>query len=75
MVDVLGVIKSWTDSTGAICAKLDLQVSTSADLPSIGDVIGGMKVQAGSFAQIIQAATVVTLDDDTSAGTWYPEQS
>lgn len=75
MVDVLGVIKSWQDETGAICAKLDLQVSTAAELPSIGEVVGGMKVQAGSFAQIIQAATVVTLDDDTTAGTWYPEQS
>lgn len=75
MVDVFGVIKSWQDETGAICAKLDLQVSTAAELPSIGEVVGGMKVQAGSFAQIIQAATVVTLDDDTTAGTWYPEQS
>lgn len=72
MVDVLGVIKSWQDETGAVCAKLELQVSTAADLPSEGDVVGGFKVQAGSFAQIIQAATVVTLDDD---GTWYPEQS
>lgn len=75
MVDILEVIKSWTDNTGAICAKLGLQVSTAADLPSIGDVVGGMKVQAGSFAQIIQASTIVTLDDDTTAGTWYPEQS
>ena len=75
MVDILGVIKSWTDDTGTICAKLDMQVSTAADLPKIGDTIGGMKVQAGSFAQIIQAATVVTLDDNTADGTWYPEQS
>lgn len=75
MVDILGVIKSWADNTGAICAKLDLQVSTAAELPKIGDVVGGMKVQAGSFAQIIQAATVVSLDDDTTDGTWYPEQS
>lgn len=75
MVDILNVIKSWADDTGALCAKLDLQVSTAAELPSIGDVIGGFKVQAGSYAQIIQAAAVVTLDDDTTAGTWYPEQS
>jgi hypothetical protein len=75
MVDVLDIIKSWQDNTGAICAKLSLQVSTAEDLPSIGDVVGGMKVQAGSFAQIIQANTIVTLDDDTDSGTWYPEQS
>ena len=75
MVDILHIIKSWADDTGALCAKLDLQVSTAAELPSIGDVIGGFKVQAGSYAQIIQAAAVVTLDDDTTAGTWYPEQS
>ena len=77
MVDILGVIKQLTDDSGAICAKLDLQVSTVAELPHIGDVVGGMKVQAGSFAQIIQASepTIVTLDDDTTSGTWYPEQS
>ena len=75
MVDVLEVLKSWKDDAGAICAKLFLQVSTAADLPSIGDSVGGMKVQAGSFAQIIQANTVVTLDSDTTAGNWYPEQS
>ena len=75
MVDVLEILKSWKDDTGSICAKLFLQVSSAADLPSIGEVVGGMKVQPGSFAQIIQANTIVTLDNDTTAGTWYPEQS
>lgn len=73
MVDILDILKSWKDDTGAICAKLALQVSTRDDLPSIGDVVGGMKVQAGSIAQIIQESTLVTLDDDTDSGTWYPE--
>ena len=71
MVDVVGLMKSWQDDTGAICAKLELQVSTAGDLPSKDEVVGGMKVAAGSIAQIIQADTFVTLDDD---GTWYPEQ-
>ena len=73
MVDVLDVIKSWQDETGAICAKLALQVSSRDDLPTIGDAVGGMKVQAGSFAQLVQESTIVTLDDDTASGTWYPE--
>lgn len=73
MVDILDILKSWKDDTGAICAKLALQVSTRDDLPSIGDVVGGMKVQAGSFAQLIQESALVTLDDDKDSGTWYPE--
>lgn len=73
MVDILDVMKSWTDDNGEICAKLALQVSTRDELPKIGDAVGGMKVQAGSFAQLIQESTLVTLDDDTDSGTWYPE--
>lgn len=73
MVDILDVMKSWTDDNGEICAKLALQVSTRDELPKIGDSVGGMKVQAGSFAQLIQESTLVTLDDDTDSGTWYPE--
>lgn len=62
---------------GKAVAVLDLQVSTAADLPDIGDEIGQYIVAAGSIAQIVQAdgPTFVTLDDDTTAGTWYPEQS
>lgn len=55
-------------------AVLDLQVSTAAELPDMGDTIGLYTVAPGSIAQIIQAdsPTFVTLDDN---GTWYPEQS
>ena len=58
-------------------AKLDLQVSTAADLPELGGVVPGTpyKCGAGSTAQIVQAdePTFVTLD--SSDETWYPEQS
>lgn len=74
MQDIVGIIKQWQDSDGALCAKLELQCSTVSDLPEIGDVVGGFKVQAGSIAQLVQANTFVTLDDDTDYGTWYPEQ-
>ena len=59
---------------GALQHVVDLQVSTVAELPGKGDVVGGGKVMPGSTAQIIQAdePTWVTLDDN---GTWYPEQS
>ena len=55
-------------------AVLDIQVSTAAELPSLNDVVCGLKIQAGSIAQIIQAdsPTFVTMDAN---GTWYPEQS
>lgn len=55
-------------------AVMDIQVSTAAELPSLNDVVCGLKIIAGSIAQIVQAdsPTFVTLDAD---GTWYPEQS
>lgn len=55
-------------------AVLDLQVSTAAELPDMGDTIGMYTVAPGSIAQIVQAdsPTFVTLDAN---GTWYPEQS
>ena len=55
-------------------AVLDIQVSTAAELPSLNDVVCGLKIIAGSIAQIVQAdsPTFVTLDAN---GTWYPEQS
>ena len=62
---------------GYYTAKLDLQVSTAADLPELGGVVPGTpyKCGAGSTAQIVQAdePTFVTLD--SSDDTWYPEQS
>ena len=59
---------------GNLNAVLDLQVSTAAELPDIGDTIGLYTVAPGSIAQIVQAdsPTFVTLDAN---GTWYPEQS
>ena len=55
-------------------AVMDIQVSTAEELPSLNAVVCGLKIQAGSIAQIIQAdsPTFVTLD---ASGTWYPEQS
>ena len=62
---------------GYYLAKLDLQVSTAADLPELGGVVEGTpyKCGKGSMAQIVQAdePTFVTLDGDD--GVWYPEQS
>lgn len=46
----------------------DLQVSTEAKLPALGGTVGDAKIGAGSHAQIIQAGTIKTLDDD---GNWY----
>ena len=59
---------------GNLNAVLDLQVSTAAELPDMGDTIGLYTVAPGSIAQIVQAdsPTFVTLDAN---GTWYPEQS
>ena len=53
---------------------VDMQVSTTAELPDLDENVEGIVIAAGSIAQIIQAdsPTFVTLDDD---GTWYPEQS
>lgn len=55
-------------------AVMDIQVSTAEELPSLNDVVCGLKIIAGSIAQIIQAdsPTFVTMDAN---GTWYPEQS
>lgn len=70
-VECIAVIKQ--DKTHTL-AKIGIQVSTSADLPTLGTVFGKYKLGQGSIAQIIQAnePTFVTIDED---GTWYPEQS
>ena len=61
----------WNDGAGR--AVLDLQVSTSAELPNKGSTIGyRMTVCAGSIAQIIQTGVYATLDDD---GNWYADGS
>ena len=51
-------------------AVMDLQVSTAAELPSLGDKICNLIVDAGTIAQIIQDNSWLTIDAD---GTWYPE--
>ena len=58
------------DDEGYALAKLDLQVSTVADLPALGGVVAGTsyKCGKGSWAQIIQSGGFRTLDDN---GTWY----
>ena len=72
MVRIEGIRDVTTTGNGVQIAVLDLQVSTVAELPDLGDMVESYKLQAGSIAQIIQSDTMVTLDDD---GTWYPEQS
>lgn len=59
---------------GALTARLDLQVSTRAELPHIGDTVEGYTVAAGTIAQIIQSdePTFLTLDEND---TYYPTQS
>lgn len=58
-------------ANGSAAAKLDIQVSTAADLPEKDAIIGGFRIQPGSIAQIIQTGVFVTMDED---GRWYPEQ-
>lgn len=49
-------------------AVMDIQVSTAAELPSLNYVVCGLKIIAGSIAQVIQTGAWYTLDDN---GTWY----
>lgn len=55
-------IKRVTD--GKIVAVLDIQVSTTDDLPHIGDEFENYIVAAGTIAQVIQDGVFLTLDDD-----------
>lgn len=51
--------------------KADLQVSTAADLPELGENIDGAgKTDAGTVAQDIQDGKFYTLDAD---GGWYDD--
>lgn len=58
------------DENGVMLAVADLQVSTRADLPSEGEIVGDLIPQPGSIAQIIQECEFVTMDADFA---WYPE--
>lgn len=49
-------------------AVLDIDVSTAAELPALGDDIEGFFLAAGSIANIIQTGGWVKIDAD---GKWY----
>ena len=49
-------------------AKIDVQVSTAAELPELGEIVEGIGTDPGSNAQIIQSGDWATLDAD---GSWY----
>lgn len=76
MVRLEGIRKSEDSDTAyslsghAPAAVVDLQVSTVAELPAIGDTSLGVKIAAGSIAQCIQTGKFYTLDD---GGTWYDQ--
>ena len=59
---------------GVLVARLDLQVSTTDELPHLGDKVEEYTVAAGTIAQIIQSdePTFLTLDEDDD---YYPTQS
>lgn len=47
---------------------VDIQVSSTNDLPNLNENVNGIIIQAGSSAEIIQSGLFATLDDD---GKWY----
>ena len=49
-------------------AVVDIQVSTTSDLPDLHDLVSGTPILAGSIAQCIQDGKWYTLDED---GSWY----
>lgn len=68
MVEIRNVIRISYDSEGALQHVVDLDVSTAAELPAMGDVVGGGKVLPTSTANIIQTGAWARLDED---GAWY----
>lgn len=68
MVTVENIRKISASGNGIHTAVLDLIVSTSAELPELGAVVGGMAVDAASIAFVIQENKWCTLDAN---GTWY----
>lgn len=49
---------------------VDLQVSTTDDLPELHEDVEGISIMEGSIAHVIQEGKFYTLDDD---GNWYDE--
>lgn len=60
------------DGNGVMLAVVDLQVSTRAELPAEGEIVGELIPQPGSRAQIIREGTQVTMDADFA---WYPKSA
>lgn len=56
------------DIEGNQHAVMDIQVSTSSDLPELGGAFIGVIVLAGTCAQVVREGLMFTLDDN---GTWY----
>lgn len=61
---------SWVDAENVCHVVADIQVSTEDELPALGGTVGVYVIEAGTIAQVIQAAKFQTLD---ASGTWYPE--
>lgn len=68
MVRIESVRKTYANANGLPTCVCDLQVSTEAELPDIGDEVLGVIIAPGTIAQIIQTGEYATLDDD---GSWY----
>ena len=47
---------------------VDIQVSTSQELPALNENVDGIIIAAGSIAQVIQTGKWFTLDEN---GEWY----
>ena len=70
MVRIENVRETVSTDSAAIAAVVDLQVSTTSDLPAKGSMIGSTAIMEGSIAQVVRTGGFYTLD---SNGTWYDE--
>ena len=68
MIEVRNVIRIAYDVYGTLQHVIDFDVSTAAELPDMGDVVGGGKVLPTSTANIIQTGAWARLDE---YGKWY----
>lgn len=68
MVQIVDTINIVSYNSGKPSTKMILQVSTVDELPALGDIVEGALVAAGSYAILIQAGKIATLDAN---GTWY----
>lgn len=70
MVTVENIRKIIASANAIHHAVLDLIVSTTAELPAMNAVVGGMTLDPASIAYVAQADKWCVLDDD---GKWYCE--